>query len=294
MPLVTQESGSWSRLEYPAVHAGSDSGEADARPAAPAFMARRRHDVLSRTIIQQIVPRLVLARGAQAAPALPVALESQDVSSIVDIVLREGLYEATQFVECVASRGVGVEAIYLDLLAPAARRLGALWDDDLVDFTRVAIGLGRLTQVLGGLSVPFQDDPRRSTRKLRVLLVPSPGDSHSFGMAMVASFFQRAGWSGWAGVPTDTPDLLRMVRDDHFAVVGFSASSERRLDALASAIRSVRRISMNRDVRIMVGGPMFMDHPELVALVGADATASDGRQAVLQAQNLLTLIPSQA
>jgi methanogenic corrinoid protein MtbC1 len=42
----------------------------------------------------------------------------------------------------------------------------------------------------------------------------------------------------------------------------------------------------------MVGGPVFLAHPELVAMVGADATAADGRQAVQQAQRLLMLIPS--
>jgi hypothetical protein len=39
----------------------------------------------------------------------------------------------------------------------------------------------------------------------------------------------------------------------------------------------------------MVGGPAFNDHPELVALVGADATAVDGRQAALQAEALLAM-----
>ena len=113
-------------------------------------------------------------------------------------------------------------------------------------------------------------------------------------MSMVASFFQRAGWGGWSGVPGSTSDLVRMVRDGHFAIVGFSASCHRRMDALSGAIRAVRRASMNRGIRIMVGGPLFALQPGLVALVGADATATDGRQAVLQAQNLLTLIPGQA
>jgi hypothetical protein len=38
----------------------------------------------------------------------------------------------------------------------------------------------------------------------------------------------------------------------------------------------------------MVGGPVFIEHPELVAQVGADATAADAWQAVVQAQGLLS------
>ena len=44
----------------------------------------------------------------------------------------------------------------------------------------------------------------------------------------------------------------------------------------------------------MVGGPVFVAHPELAAYVGADGTATDGRQAVLQAESLLALLPERA
>jgi methanogenic corrinoid protein MtbC1 len=39
----------------------------------------------------------------------------------------------------------------------------------------------------------------------------------------------------------------------------------------------------------MVGGPVFGAHPEFAALLGADATASDGREAVLRANALMAL-----
>jgi hypothetical protein len=41
---------------------------------------------------------------------------------------------------------------------------------------------------------------------------------------------------------------------------------------------------------VLVGGPIFIAHPELVALVGADATAVDGRQAAIQAETMLSLL----
>jgi methanogenic corrinoid protein MtbC1 len=314
MPLIAQPQETWTRADYrsdgaspeviamrpQALAIGSDAlavVEIDVRPVSPAFMARRRHDVLAQTITQEIVPRLILARGAEPAAecSLPGALaEGHDISALVDILLHHNLSEAVHFVGGVVGRGAPVEAVYLDLLAPTARHLGTLWEDDICDFVQVTIGLNRLHQVLVGLSAPFQDDPRRQARRHRVLLVPAPGDSHSFGMSMVASFFQRAGWSGWTGVPDSPADLLRRVRAESFAIVGFSAGCGRRLDALSGAIRAVRKASVNPDVRIMVGGPVFAEHPELVAMVGADATATDGRQAVLQAQNLLALIPIRA
>lgn len=295
MPHSAQPQDAWTRPDHRQDGPSPSAAVPEMRPATPAFMARRRHDVLARTVADDIVPRLLLARGVAPVVAGPGGTPGgHEVEALVDIVLRQELTDAVAFVGAVGARGIAVEAIYLDLLAPVARRLGTMWEEDLCDFGRVTIGLGRLHQVLGGLSMPFQDDPRRRDRRPRVLLVPAPGDTHSFGMSMVASFFQRAGWSGWSGVPESPADLQRIVGGDAFAVVGFSASCGRKLDALSAAIRAVRRASMNRDVRIMVGGPVFIEHPDLVAMVGADATASDGRQAVLQAQNLLTLIPSRS
>jgi methanogenic corrinoid protein MtbC1 len=47
---------------------------------------------------------------------------------------------------------------------------------------------------------------------------------------------------------------------------------------------------MNRSIGVLVGGQVFIDHPELVALIGADATATDGKQAVTRAEDMLALL----
>ena len=300
MPSISQPQHIRPRPDHRPEGSVSLSAALPVRPPTPAFMARRRHDVLSQTIAQEIVPRLILARGANAAITPPertvadAAAQAGDVTSLTDILLHQDLGEAVAFVGGVFDHGTAVEDVYLNLLTPVARNLGAMWEEDLCDFVQVTTSLSRLHHVLNGLSAPFQDDPLRMARRHRVMLVPGPGDNHSFGLSMVASFFQRAGWSGWTGVPESPADLIRRVHAESFAVIGFSVGCGRRLEALSSAIRSVRRASMNPDIRIMVGGPVFALHPELVAMVGADATAVDGRQAVLQAQSLLALIPIRA
>jgi methanogenic corrinoid protein MtbC1 len=182
-----------------------------------------------------------------------------------------------------------MEALYLELLAPAARHLGELWTADLCGFAEVTVGLCRLHQVLRELSPAFQNEGGRRAHGRRALLVPVPGDQHTFGLVMVAEFFRRAGWDVWSGPPASRGELVGIVRREWFAVVGFSASCDTRLEALASGIHAVRRASRNPAVGVLVGGPVFVEHPELATLIGADATAVDGRQATLQAESLLAL-----
>jgi methanogenic corrinoid protein MtbC1 len=79
------------------------------------------------------------------------------------------------------------------------------------------------------------------------------------------------------------------VRRNWFDVVGFSIGSERFLPDLAKIIRRVRRASRNRCIGVMVGGPLFHDRPEMVARVGADASAADASSAIAIATDLVTM-----
>lgn len=264
------------------------------RPVKPPIMARRRRDLLSRIVVEDIVPRLLLTQGNAATleQIAPDDALDDDVAELASIVLQQQFDIASPEIHRISGRQPGTEAICLNLLAPVARCLGGMWDVDLCDFVQVTIGLLRLQQLMTTLDAPLLQGDGQSQRVPRLLLVPAPGNQHSFGMAMVASFFQRAGWTGWSGAPGSVAELLSRVRGEWFTVVGFSVSDEKQLDALSGAIRAIRRASRNREVGIMVGGPAFIAHPELAMMVGADVTAVDGRQAVMQAQNLLASMSS--
>jgi hypothetical protein len=66
-----------------------------------------------------------------------------------------------------------------------------------------------------------------------------------------------------------------------------SASREGQVDKIASNIQSVRRASRNKDLFVLVGGRLFVERPELVSAVGADATAASGGEALLIANQTL-------
>jgi methanogenic corrinoid protein MtbC1 len=250
---------------------------------------------LVRTIEAEVIPRLVLAH--RAAPGCPVERASDErvpdpaqAAELAGLVLTRDADVASAYVEALRARGTPIETLFLDLLAPAARHLGDLWSADLCDFLQVTVALCRLQQILHELGPAFRGEVEHREHGRRALLVPVPGEQHSFGLFMVAEFFRRAGWDVASGPPGSIAELVRLVRGEWFAVVGLSVSSDAKLDALASSIRAIRRASRNRAIGVLAGGPVFNEHPELAALVGADATATDGRQATAQARNLLALM----
>jgi methanogenic corrinoid protein MtbC1 len=246
---------------------------------------------LVRTVETEIIPRLMLLHQ-QAAPRPAaeadggVGIGEPDVLALTELVLK-GQDGASAFVEALMLRGAALETIYLNLLAAVARRLGDLWNADLVEFTDVTIALGRLQRVLRELSADTRAPARDARVGCRALLVPVPGEQHTFGLNMVCEFFRASGWDVWGEPPTQPEALIALVRDHWFDMVGFSIGNDRRIDALAELIRLIRRTSHNRAVRVLVGGPLLLARPQVATLLGADATASDARQAMLATEGLL-------
>ncbi|MEM9302464.1 MAG: cobalamin B12-binding domain-containing protein [Pseudomonadota bacterium] len=238
---------------------------------------------LSRTIQSEIIPRLMLAlrtAGNDGSIAETGYVPSaRDVRELVRLVLDEDASVALTFIAVLRARGAGLAEIYLDLLQPTAARLGYLWEQDERDFTAVTAAMARLNQVLQACSPGYSlVEADESVCGQRVLLLPVPGEQHTFGVHMVSDFLRALGLDVWVD-PLDTEEeLADLVARKSFAIVGFSMSAERHLERLRGCVASVRSKSRNPDVRILVGGNLFIGRPELVREVGADGTAADGRE----------------
>ena len=250
--------------------------------------AEERMARLVRTIEGEIVPRLILARHVSpTAPereTLIKAPDAADVKELVRLLLAHDAVIASGYVEAVRHRGASLELVCMELLAPAARELGLLWEQDECDFMQVTVGLCRLHQVLREISIEFRPEDAAVQTDRSCLLAPIPGEQHTFGIMLVAQFLRRANWDVWHEFPDTLTDILQIVRANWFAVVGLSVGCDRRLDEVAAVIRAVRSASRNRAVGILVGGPLLVANPQAAASMGADATALDGMHAVLQAE----------
>lgn len=250
---------------------------------------------LMRTIENEIIPRLMLAH--QAGPMIEDVCAEADatpgpheVAELAKLALDHDATVSAAYVESIRVRGVALEVIYAELLAPTARRLGELWEADLCDFTQVTIGLWRLQQVMYDLSPLFQRDAQRSAVRRKGMLVPAPGSQHTLGVFMVAEYFRKAGWDIWGEPRTSVASLLDAVRKDWFDVIGFSVGAEHQIPELVSTIAAVRRASRNPSVGIMVGGPLLVAHPEFLPGIGADITAKNAAEAVEEAEDFIALL----
>lgn len=165
---------------------GSDRDLDRRRSPGPAGAKLESMGRLLRTIEGEIIPRLVLAlQSTPAAATLEGAARSatgeDDVTEFARLVALHDISVASAYLSALLHRGVALETIYLDLLAPAARLLGEWWKQDLRDFTEVTSGLCRMHQLLHEFSPSFLHDAQPSAPDRCVLLVPMPGSNTRSG-----------------------------------------------------------------------------------------------------------------
>lgn len=194
--------------------------------------------------------------------------------------------EAGEMVEQLLAAGASPEMLMMELLAPAARLMGEDWCEDQRDFVEVTLGMARLQQLVRQFRLPpHVHAPMRGL----ALLVPVPGEQHTFGLRLVEEHLLRAGWKVTTSLAATEAEIARLVAEELYDFVGFSLSSERLLPALRSAIRSLRSSSRNRSVRIAVGGVLFDGRDIEPRDIDVDAIVADASDAVIRAHEWSSL-----
>lgn len=256
------------------------------------------HD-LSRLLENLVIPKLI-ANGDQRNNWLDLAalshandisrnrsITSADVEQFAQLSLSGEAYVLLDFVDQCLATGSSVETIFVELLAPAARRLGEYWDEDSEDIVGVTMGLWRIQEILRELTLRIPPKSPNGQGQRSALFAPVPGEQHSLGTLMVAECFQRAGWDADVLIEPTQSELNGKLAKSHYDLIGLTVSCDSSTGSLSRMVNTIKAVSSNPNVRILIGGRVINEQPELVERCGADATAIDALSAVAVADLLV-------
>jgi methanogenic corrinoid protein MtbC1 len=246
-------------------------------------------DILINMLDKEIIPRLLVSHQANypleelATPGLR-KIHDQEVDLLTGLVINGSQESCIEYIKKLTSKQVAIESIYLDLIPTTARKLGELWEEDVVSFTDVTIGLWRLQHILYELTKDFQLKNSMPIENLNALLIPAPKSQHTLGLFIVAEFFRKAGWRVW-GEPNLSPEEINnLIFSQWFDVIGVSIGYIEQLEGLNAMISSLRSRSMNPKVSFMVGGPLYSSHPELFDEIDSEIKSADANEAIRMAE----------
>lgn len=118
---------------------------------------------LARLVEAEIIPRLMIVHRPESHAAIGIILPSpEQIETFSTLMLAPAEDEVEARIAALIDKGLTPESLLLDLLAPTARHLGVLWEEDLCDFTEVTVAMGRLQRIMHEVTRRF-GGRRRST-----------------------------------------------------------------------------------------------------------------------------------
>ncbi|MEE4537750.1 MAG: cobalamin-dependent protein [Erythrobacter sp.] len=278
-PLKRRKTGQTADASYDGGNGGDQSGES------------------INTIIEgEIIPRLMMAHAAKLADRSEgFVITQSEVERFADLPRHYEAADIVREIEGFLDKGASIEAVLIDLLAPAARHLGELWENDEADFIEVTMALWRLEEGMRSVCErspvirPGGDDTTG-----RALFASMPGDQHAFGTAMVEEVFAHAGWRTAALARPQRTELLDLISREPFDIVGLTLTRSCPSGSVTNLVTAMRKVSANPHMHILIGGHMINQNPEIVAETGADGTGADARAALDVARALVQSAPMRA
>jgi len=273
-------------------HDGADNATISPQHPVPALSLATSQPLMSPGPLADVIAHTVIPRiGERLREDAAVDLQDQwqdDAVSFAMLAIDADAEVILTRLDAMLVDGADIETILVSILAPAARRLGLMWEQDDCDFVDVTMGLWRLQEVVRELSGRVPTRHGSVSEGYRAVFSAMPGEQHNFGTVIVEDIFRRAGWSTELLLEAQQGALLKAVASSHYDLVGVTVSLDAHIERLPSLLLAIRSVSRNPRLCILLGGRVLMDDPQLAFRVGADGTAADAQSAVDLANRLVT------
>lgn len=254
-------------------------------------------DVLTAQLPEEMKSLLneYIDEGLTQLPSLPSALptcieEAEPYANLaqqyLDTLLRGERHLASRLIlDAVNNDKISVKDIYLHVFQRSQYEIGRLWQMNKISVAQEHYCTAATQLIMSQLySYIF------STERVDHTLVATcvGGDLHEIGVRMVADFFEMEGWDTYyLGANTPTPSILQELEERHAEILAISATMTFHIRAVEELIATVRSNKTFQPVKIIIGGYPFNLEPALWKQVGADAYASNAKEAVIVAGTLV-------
>lgn len=170
--------------------------------------------------------------------------------------------------------GLDVQGLYMDVLQPAMREIGRLWQQNEMTVAEEHLATA-ITQMV--MARTYDEIAASApTSPYSAIAACAETERHELGLRMICDLLERAGWDTTylgASVPTDS--LVRLTSERRPDALVLSASITPHLAQLQRTIAAVRQSMGSAAPYIVAGGRPFLDDEGLAIRLGADATARD-------------------
>jgi methanogenic corrinoid protein MtbC1 len=231
--------------------------------------------------------------GQGAVPGLCADSKLGELGIRYLVALLEGdRLAASRLIIDEAKAGTPVRDLYLQVLYPAQKELGRMWEQAEIDIAEEHFATAATQMVMTQL---YSFLVRKPSNGRVVVAATVSGNQHELGIRMCADFFEMEGWRPvYLGPAVPPEELATAVVTFGADLLVLGACMHTQLQGIGDAIRIVRATPPAEGVKILVGGPGFAETGELWRTMGADAFAHCAADAAEVAERLFATRPADA
>jgi excisionase family DNA binding protein len=179
-------------------------------------------------------------------------------------------------IESAMAGGADLDAVYLDVVAPAMASIGERWASGQLDIAVEHRATGIVMRLIGRLGPRFV---RRGRPRGSVVLGAPAGERHSLPVSMMSDMVRLRGWEV-CDLGADVPAasfLHAVLTTPDVAAIGISVTTSAGLVPAQTSLETIRQTAP--DVLLVVGGIAVHD-AEHARSLGADALATSADEFV--------------
>ncbi len=162
---------------------------------------------------------------------------------------------------------------YLHIIQPSMYEIGLMWEKAEISVAQEHLASAVVSRILACVAGEVSHIPKE---KGKAVITAAPGEFHEIGAWMVSDLLEQDGWQvSYLGANTPDQDLIKLLDEYLPDLLVLSVTMPFNLDKAKALVAAVRENSIHRSMRILVGGRVFVDNPELEKAIGADGLAAN-------------------
>ncbi len=164
-----------------------------------------------------------------------------------------------------------------EVIRPTMYKIGNLWEEGEISTAEEHLASSIVSRIISSLYSKFIS---LEHDKGKAVISAIANEYHEIGSRIVADSLEMAGWDvEHLGADTPTADLIDFINKESPFLIGLSAALPFNVDNLIKTIKIIKSRNDLKDIKILVGGKIFNDNPELWKKTGADDWAKNGKEA---------------
>ena len=174
-----------------------------------------------------------------------------------------------------------IEPFYMQVIQPTMYDIGTLWERGELSVANEHLASAIVGRVMAAINMTTIK-PVKS--KGKIVVTASPNEYHEIGAWMVADILENEGWNvSYLGANVPHNDLIQFLLSAKPNVLAISVTMPFNIEKAKEVIQLSKKYPELVNMKIIVGGRVFNDNPDLWHSTGADNFAAT----ILEAKEII-------